>query len=168
MAIKRGLGGITHEPTRMAVSNRCFTDGSFGDVAGQAQVNTTVTITYCIDGKMLAVTTADTPIVGLNEDGSQPTAQTAATRCYYVLALNAGGTLFGFKSAEEVAVTATPTRYPYLPDRLELTSGTYTAMALCPVCLMDVNSAAAWTVGTGATNTPTITYSALSTLPAAV
>lgn len=167
MAIQRGIGGITHRPTRMAIANRTLNNPTFADVAGQAQVNTTAAMTFVIDGKILSKAAADIPLTGVNEDGSFITAQSVNSICLYLLAINAGGTMFAIKSAEEVAFGVDPTRYPYLPDRLELTAGTYTAMDLCVCGSMLVNTVAAWTAGTSPTNTPTITYVSLSQLPSA-
>jgi hypothetical protein len=165
MANLNGLKAINDMPLRKAVGNRNFTFATFADVSGSAQVNVNATLTYCIDGKMYQVNMV--PNVDItnarNDDGSTPvTAQAANTTCYYVLAVNTTGVVFGFKGTDDS--TAVPT----IPEKWESSAGTWAAVDLCPVCLMYVNTAAAWTLATNFTNTPTITYTTLSTLPASV
>ena len=135
---------------RALLGNRALASGAFVVGAAAAAVSSTVTIPYIINGvfyskaavtsQVLTGVTTTGPLVG---GGTY--VQPAATTVYYVLALNAAGTLVVTQGSYSGQPLGQPAVYGdgSPPDVQDLT--------LCPVCVIKVVTAGStFTLGTTA------------------
>ncbi len=97
-----GLAGINHAALRNCIGNKCFSVHALALEAGDKNdIQTTSAVLYSINGVNFTKSTISDLNQTVTDFYGDTATQAAATKCWYVYTLNAGGDVNVYKGADD-------------------------------------------------------------------